>query len=33
LQIAGRHFKDEETLAAAKIVEEIIKGGGKISKL
>jgi Asp-tRNA(Asn)/Glu-tRNA(Gln) amidotransferase A subunit family amidase len=33
LQIAGRHFKDEETLAAAKLVEEIIKGGVKGSKL
>lgn len=33
LQIAGRHFKDEETLAAAKLVEEIIKGDGKSSKL
>ena len=25
LQVAGRHFKDEETLAAAKILEEIIR--------
>lgn len=25
LQIAGRRFKDEETLAAAKVVEEIIR--------
>ncbi|KAJ5175366.1 amidase [Penicillium canariense] len=33
LQIAGRHFKDEETLAAAKLVEEIIKDGKKSSKL
>lgn len=33
LQIAGRHFKDEETLAAAKLVEEIIKGDVKSSKL
>ncbi|KAJ5273541.1 hypothetical protein N7478_008666 [Penicillium angulare] len=33
LQIAGRHFKDEETLAAAKLVDEIIKDGSKQSKL
>lgn len=33
LQIAGRHFRDEETLAAAKLVEEIIKDGRKTSKL
>ncbi|KAJ5890792.1 amidase [Penicillium subrubescens] len=33
LQIAGRHFKDEETLAAAKLVEEIINGNGMSSKL
>lgn len=26
LQIAGRRFKDEETLAAAKLVEEIVSG-------
>lgn len=32
LQIAGRRFKDEETLAAAKVVEEII-GGQLNSKL
>lgn len=29
LQIAGRHFKDEETLAASKILEEIIRDGKK----
>ncbi|KAJ5810410.1 uncharacterized protein N7503_002628 [Penicillium pulvis] len=33
LQVAGRHFKDEETLAAAKLIEEIIKNGKKVSKL
>lgn len=33
LQISGRHFKDEETLAAAKLVEEVIKDGRKASKL
>lgn len=33
LQVAGRHFKDEETLAAAKLIEEIIKDGKKVSKL
>lgn len=33
LQIAGRHFKDEETLAAAKVVEGIITKGGHDSKL
>lgn len=33
LQIAGRHFKDEETLAAARVVEEIVRGGRKDSKL
>lgn len=33
LQIAGRHFKDEETLAAAQLVEEVIKDGRKASKL
>lgn len=33
LQIAGRHFRDEETLAAAKLVEEVMKGGRKASKL
>lgn len=27
LQIAGRHFKDEETLTAAKVVESIMKDG------
>lgn len=26
LQIAGRRFKDEETLAAARVVEEIVRG-------
>ncbi|KAJ6161303.1 hypothetical protein N7470_004699 [Penicillium chermesinum] len=31
LQIAGRHFKDEETLAAAKIVEDIMKEGAPVS--
>ncbi|KAJ5222724.1 uncharacterized protein N7469_008964 [Penicillium citrinum] len=29
LQVAGRHFKDEETLAASKILEEIIRDGKK----
>ncbi|CAI7572400.1 unnamed protein product [Penicillium manginii] len=29
LQIAGRHFKDEETLAASKVLEEIIRDGNK----
>ncbi|KAJ5778297.1 hypothetical protein N7520_001543 [Penicillium odoratum] len=33
LQVAGKHFKDEETLAAAKLIEEIIKDGKKVSKL
>ncbi|OGE48730.1 hypothetical protein PENARI_c026G06386 [Penicillium arizonense] len=33
LQIAGRHCKDEETLMAAKVVEEIMKGEKKDSKL
>ncbi|KAJ5734292.1 hypothetical protein N7493_003078 [Penicillium malachiteum] len=33
LQVTGRHFKDEETLAAAKLVEEVIKGEKKDSKL
>lgn len=33
LQIAGRHFKDEETLAAARVVEEIVRDGRKDSKL
>ncbi|KAJ5580029.1 uncharacterized protein N7459_006014 [Penicillium hispanicum] len=33
LQIAGRHFKDEETLAAAKLVEELIKDGRRNVKL
>lgn len=33
LQVAGRHFKDEETLAAAKILEEIIRDGKKGSAL
>lgn len=33
LQITGRHFKDEETLAAARLVEEVIKNGRKASKL
>ncbi|KAJ5108878.1 hypothetical protein N7456_005553 [Penicillium angulare] len=33
LQIAGRHFKDEETLAAAKWVDAIIKDDSKQSKL
>lgn len=32
LQIAGRHFKDEETLAAARVVEEVMSGV-KVSKL
>ncbi|KAI2792203.1 putative amidase [Penicillium oxalicum] len=29
LQLAGRHFKDEETLATAKLVKEIISDGAK----
>lgn len=33
LQVTGRHFKDEETLAAAKLVEDILKDGKKQSKL
>jgi Asp-tRNA(Asn)/Glu-tRNA(Gln) amidotransferase A subunit family amidase len=33
LQIAGRHCKDEETLMAAKVIEEIMKGEKKDSKL
>ncbi|CAL5869433.1 uncharacterized protein PFLUO_LOCUS3662 [Penicillium psychrofluorescens] len=32
LQIAGRHFKDEETLAAARVVDEVVNGV-KISNL
>lgn len=31
LQIAGRHFKDEETLAAAKVVEGIMKDAKEVS--
>lgn len=26
LQVVGKHFKDEETIAAAKVVEEVIRG-------
>ncbi|KAJ5156795.1 hypothetical protein N7492_009598 [Penicillium capsulatum] len=33
LQITGRHFKDEETLAAAKFVEGIMKEAKKVSRL
>lgn len=33
LQIAGRRFKDEETLAAAKLVEQIISDEKKEAKL
>ncbi|KAF7718109.1 Uncharacterized protein PECH_002446 [Penicillium ucsense] len=33
LQLAGRHFKDEETLATAKLVDEIIKDGVRGLKL
>ncbi|KAJ5675727.1 hypothetical protein N7462_008624 [Penicillium macrosclerotiorum] len=33
IQITGRHFKDEHTLAAAKIVEDVIKDGRKSFKL
>jgi amidase len=33
LQIAGRRFKDEETLAAAKIIKEIVGGEKSDSKL
>ncbi|KAJ5090528.1 hypothetical protein N7532_009212 [Penicillium argentinense] len=29
LQVAGRHFKDEETLAAARLVEEVVRDGKK----
>jgi amidase len=29
LQISGRRFRDEETLAAAKLVEEIVRDGEK----
>lgn len=29
LQVVGRHFRDEETLAAARVVEEVVKGGGR----
>ena len=32
LQIAGRRFKDEETLAAAKVIEEIVSGAKNDSK-
>lgn len=34
LQVVGRHFRDEETLAAARVVEEAVKNGGEMgSKL
>ncbi|KAJ5929614.1 hypothetical protein N7454_006564 [Penicillium verhagenii] len=33
LQISGKHFRDEETLAAAKLVEEIIKDRKTVPKL
>lgn len=33
LQISGRHFKDEETLSAAKLIEQLIRDGNKTSKL
>ena len=33
LQISGKHFKDEETLAAAKLVEQIMKDDSKAAKL
>lgn len=33
LQLTGRHFKDEETLAAARVVEDIIRDGGKFNKI
>lgn len=33
LQVVGRHFRDEETLAAARFVEEVIKDGARGAKL
>lgn len=30
LQVVGRHFRDEETLAVTRVVEEVLKGGGRL---